>query len=78
MGRDVRGRPGVVIDARPLSSTVGGLPRDDIGVGARVFHTKFGMGTVRAQDGNKLEIAFDEAGLKHVLDSFVSASGTGT
>jgi DNA helicase-2/ATP-dependent DNA helicase PcrA len=65
----------MVIDARPLSSTVGGAPRDDIGVGARVFHAKFGMGTVKGQDGNKLEIDFDQAGVKMVLDSFVSASG---
>ncbi len=74
MGRAFRVQPGV-IDARPLSSTVGGAPRDDIGIGARVFHAKFGMGTVKGQDGNKLEIDFDEAGVKMVLDSFVSASG---
>ena len=41
--------------------------------GARVFHTKFGTGTVRVVDGDKLEIAFDHAGLKKVLDSFVEA-----
>ncbi|MFN7399700.1 MAG: 3'-5' exonuclease, partial [Sandaracinobacter sp.] len=74
VGREFRARPGAVINARPLSSTVGGAPRDDIGVGARVFHAKFGMGTVKGQDGNKLEIDFDQAGVKMVLDSFVSAS----
>jgi len=42
-------------------------------VGARVFHQKFGNGTVRAVDGDKLEIAFDKAGSKKVLDSFVEA-----
>jgi DNA helicase-2/ATP-dependent DNA helicase PcrA len=68
-------RRDVTIQARPLSSTVGGTPRDDIGVGARVFHDKFGMGTVKGQDGNKLEIEFDAAGVKMVLDSFVSARG---
>jgi hypothetical protein len=30
------------------------------------------MGTVKGQDGNKLEIDFDQAGVKMVLDSFVS------
>jgi DNA helicase-2/ATP-dependent DNA helicase PcrA len=40
-------------------------------VGERVFHQKFGMGTVAAVDGDKLEIAFDRAGTKKVLDSFV-------
>lgn len=41
-------------------------------VGDRVFHQKFGYGRVRAVEGNKLEIAFDKAGLKKVVDSFVS------
>jgi DNA helicase-2/ATP-dependent DNA helicase PcrA len=39
--------------------------------GDRVFHQKFGNGTVVAIDGDKLEIAFDHAGTKKVLDSFV-------
>ncbi|OYQ31074.1 DNA helicase II [Sandarakinorhabdus cyanobacteriorum] len=40
--------------------------------GARVFHAKFGEGTVVHVDGNKLEIDFPAAGRKRVLDSFVS------
>ncbi|PZU48912.1 MAG: DNA helicase II [Sphingomonas sp.] len=63
---------GAVINARPISSSVGGAARDDLAIGARVFHSKFGMGTVKGQDGNKLEIEFDSAGTKMVLDSFVS------
>jgi len=39
--------------------------------GGRVFHTKFGPGTVAAVDGNKLTVDFDKAGRKMVLDSFV-------
>ena len=39
--------------------------------GERVFHEKFGNGTVRSIDGNKLTIDFDKAGEKKVLDSFV-------
>jgi DNA helicase-2/ATP-dependent DNA helicase PcrA len=46
-------------------------PRTDLGLGARVFHDKFGYGTVAAQDGNKLEIDFETAGRKRVIDSFV-------
>ena len=46
-------------------------PRSDIGLGARVFHDKFGYGTVAAQEGNKLEIDFETAGRKRVIDSFV-------
>ena len=36
-----------------------------------MFHQKFGYGTIQAKDGNKLEIAFEKAGTKKVLDSFV-------
>jgi DNA helicase-2/ATP-dependent DNA helicase PcrA len=42
--------------------------------GARVFHVKFGNGTVAAVDGNKLTVDFDRAGRKMVLDSFVSGA----
>ena len=38
----------------------------------RVFHQKFGYGTVTAIDGNKLDIAFEKAGDKMVIDSFVT------
>src|SRR4051812_45682498 len=37
----------------------------------RVFHQKFGYGQVIKIDGNKLTIAFDKAGEKKVVDSFV-------
>jgi DNA helicase-2/ATP-dependent DNA helicase PcrA len=40
-------------------------------LGDRVFHQKFGNGNVTAIDGNKLTIAFDKAGEKRVVDSFV-------
>jgi ATP-dependent DNA helicase UvrD/PcrA len=40
-------------------------------VGDRVFHLKFGNGNVVMVDGNKLTIAFDKAGEKRVVDSFV-------
>jgi DNA helicase-2/ATP-dependent DNA helicase PcrA len=46
-------------------------PHSDVGPGARVFHEKFGYGTVTAQEGNKLEIEFETAGPKRVIDSFV-------
>ena len=41
--------------------------------GARVFHIKFGNGTVVSVDGNKLTVEFDKAGRKMVLDSFIQA-----
>ncbi len=40
--------------------------------GDRVFHQKFGMGTVSTADGDKLDIAFDKAGDKKVIASFVT------
>ena len=44
---------------------------EKIPVGTRVFHQKFGMGTVTRTEDDKLDIAFDNAGDKRVLDRFV-------
>ncbi|MGB7263564.1 MAG: UvrD-helicase domain-containing protein [Albidovulum sp.] len=44
--------------------------------GDRVFHRKFGYGTVEALEGDKLEIAFDKAGVKHVVAGYVVAAET--
>jgi DNA helicase-2/ATP-dependent DNA helicase PcrA len=40
-------------------------------VGDRVFHQKFGYGTVRQVEDNKLAIDFEHAGDKKVMDAFV-------
>ncbi|MFN3292839.1 MAG: ATP-dependent helicase [Gemmobacter sp.] len=42
--------------------------------GARVFHQKFGYGTVSAAEGDKLTVAFDKAGVKHLMAAFVVAA----
>ncbi|MGH1397681.1 MAG: ATP-dependent helicase [Alphaproteobacteria bacterium] len=39
--------------------------------GDRVFHDKFGYGKIIHIDGHKLDINFDKAGQKRVMDSFV-------
>ena len=39
--------------------------------GSRVFHQKFGPGKVTGVEDDKLDIAFDQAGTKRVLDRFV-------
>jgi len=39
--------------------------------GDRVFHIKFGYGSVRGVEGNKLTVEFEKAGEKKVIDSFV-------
>lgn len=43
-------------------------------IGDRIFHQKFGYGIVEGIDDTKLDIAFDKAGRKKVLDSFVEPS----
>ncbi len=48
---------------------------DAIPVGSRVFHQKFGHGTVTSVDDDKLDVAFDKAGDKRVLDRFVEKAG---
>ena len=44
---------------------------DAIPVGSRIFHQKFGYGTVKSVEDDKLDIAFDKAGDKRLLDRFV-------
>jgi DNA helicase-2/ATP-dependent DNA helicase PcrA len=51
-----------------------GAPPSQFTPGARVFHIKFGTGTVADIDGNKLTVDFDKAGRKMVLESFVQAA----
>jgi DNA helicase II / ATP-dependent DNA helicase PcrA len=46
----------------------------DLSVGQRIFHQKFGYGRILAIDGNKLDIDFEKAGPKKVLDSFIEAA----
>ncbi|WP_031548791.1 UvrD-helicase domain-containing protein [Parvularcula oceani] len=48
--------------------------QSDFERGQRVFHQKFGTGTVQRIDGNKLEVEFDHAGLKKVIGSFLTAA----
>ncbi|MGD0431667.1 MAG: UvrD-helicase domain-containing protein [Acetobacteraceae bacterium] len=44
---------------------------DQVKVGARVFHQKFGYGIVKAAEDDRLDIEFDKAGEKRVLDRFI-------
>ena len=67
-----RARPGPAIDAdarrfEAAKRRGAGI----VGVGDRVFHQKFGYGRILAVDLNKLEIIFEKAGIKKVIDSFV-------
>ncbi len=64
--------PARIVEARGSAVSLGNKGRSDVSVGMRVFHTKFGQGTIAEIEGNKLEIDFDSAGRKRVLDSFVT------
>jgi len=65
-------QPQRIVEARASAVSLGNKGRDDLSVGQRVFHGKFGYGTIEAIEGNKLEIEFEKAGRKRVLDSFIS------
>ncbi|MCW1402240.1 UvrD-helicase domain-containing protein [Novosphingobium sp. MW5] len=69
--RDFDPAPKRLAEATRSAASFAAKPRSDVGVGARVFHEKFGYGRVTAQEGNKLEIDFETAGAKRVIDSFV-------
>ena len=55
----------MIIDAQAVSTHA---------VGERVFHQKFGYGSILGIEGDKLEIAFEKAGTKKVVARFVSAA----
>ncbi|MFW5641792.1 MAG: ATP-dependent helicase, partial [Roseicyclus sp.] len=57
---------GITIDAEAVSA---------FAVGDRVFHQKFGYGSVIGVEGDKLAIDFDKAGEKHVVGRFLVAAG---
>jgi DNA helicase-2/ATP-dependent DNA helicase PcrA len=56
---------------RSPAASIGAKPRADLAIGVRVFHEKFGYGQITDIDGNKLEVEFEQAGTKRVLDSFI-------
>ncbi len=62
-------RAPLTIEGELLAKSTGAA--SDFSTGDRVFHLKFGNGSVVKVDGNKLTIVFDKAGEKKVVDSFV-------
>lgn len=44
----------------------------NFGLGERVFHDKFGYGTIEEIDGSFVRIAFDKAGNKRLVDRFLT------
>jgi DNA helicase II / ATP-dependent DNA helicase PcrA len=62
-------RGGMVIEGELVAKSTGTV--SEFSLEDRVFHQKFGYGHVVKIDGNKLTIAFEKAGEKKVVDSFV-------
>lgn len=71
-GSGGRNRGPMLIEGELTAKSTGSSAFD---TGARVFHIKFGPGSVASVDGNKLTVDFDKAGRKMVLDSFVQKAG---
>ena len=63
-----RTAPGALIEGK--ARRVDG-PASAFGIGVRVFHQKFGYGKVLAADAGKLDIDFEKAGRKKVMENFV-------
>ena len=64
-------RDGQLIEARAEAVDWDERPVGTFSEGDRVFHQKFGYGLIESIDGNRLDIQFDKAGFKKVIDSFV-------
>ncbi len=62
-------RAPVTIEGELIAKSTGAT--SEFSLDDRVFHQKFGYGQVVKIDGNKLTIAFEKAGEKKVVDSFV-------
>jgi len=70
-GRRFARREQPTLEGVPYSVATNKPNADGVKRGTRVFHQKFGMGTVRSVEADKLEIEFDKAGTKKVLAAFV-------
>ena len=64
--------PARIVEARASAVSLGTPGRTDLHLGQRVFHQKFGYGTIAEMEGNKLEIDFEQSGRKRVIDTFVT------
>ncbi|GBR55307.1 DNA helicase II [Neokomagataea thailandica NBRC 106555] len=57
--------------ARPVRPSQGALAAARMPPGTSVFHAKFGEGVVLAVDGERLEINFENGGVRRVMANFV-------
>ncbi len=70
-----RRQTGFVPSRAPAENKAGLTGISDYVIGDRVFHLKFGNGNVVSVEGDKLTIAFDKAGEKKLVASFVERAG---
>ncbi|MBX9729321.1 MAG: UvrD-helicase domain-containing protein [Sphingopyxis sp.] len=61
-----------LVEARGSAVSLGNPGRKDLAIGMRVFHDKFGYGTIGDIEGNKLLVQFESGGEKRLLDTFVT------
>ena len=62
---------GMAMPSEARNMTIDATAVSAFSVDDRVFHQKFGYGAVLGIEGDKLEIAFDKAGTKHVVARFI-------
>ena len=68
------GARGAPIEGEGRLLAVSDSPSSKFARGERVFHVKFGYGSIASIEGNKLTVNFEKAGEKKVIDSFVEAA----
>ena len=74
VGKPLDMSPTRLAEVKASAASFAAKPRGDLTLGMRVFHSKFGYGLVAEIEGNKLEIDFEHAGRKRVLDNFVTVA----
>ncbi len=60
-----------LLDGVPYKVQTRAEPATSFATGQRIFHQKFGYGQILEVSGDKLQIAFDKAGTKTIIHSFV-------
>ena len=63
-----------MIESQARTVSVSAPGKSKFTIGARVFHQKFGYGTIVAAEGQKLTVDFEHSGPKKVIDAFLDAA----
>jgi DNA helicase-2/ATP-dependent DNA helicase PcrA len=64
-------RPETLAAAAPRPAAAGEVPDGGFKPGNRVFHQMFGYGLVLSVDGDRLQVSFERAGIKKMIDRFL-------